>query len=63
MFKSNALMCSHRITPVVLVLLSKGICKGKLLFVFVIGQTIVKFVFSLKILLLKTTAGLYPAFS
>ena len=32
-------MCSHNITPVVFVLLSKGIFKGKWLFVFVIGQT------------------------
>ena len=61
--KSKDLRCSHNITPLVFVLSSNAICKGNLLSVFVIGHTIASFAFSLKILLLITTAGLYPFFS
>ena len=38
--KSKDLRCSHNITPLVFVLSSNAICKGNLLFVFVIGHTI-----------------------
>ena len=60
---SNARICSHKMHPVVIVLLSKGICNGKLFFVFVIGQTIASLAFSLNVLLLITTAERYPACS
>ena len=55
--KSRVRVCSHKITPVVFVLESKGMCKGNLLSVFVIGQTIASCVVRLKKSLLITTAG------
>ncbi len=61
--KSSVRKCSHKTKPVVTVQPSSEICKGKPLSVFVMGQTIAIFVFSIKRLLLTIKAGRYPACS
>ena len=61
--KSSVRKCSHKTNPVVTVRLSSETCSGKPLLVFVIGQTIAIFVFSIKRSLLTIKAGRYPACS
>lgn len=57
---SRAFTCSHMITPLVLVRLSRVTCKGKPLSVLVIGHTKASRVNLLNVLLLTTSAGRLP---